>query len=161
LIPFDDNVWLRSPGTLAFPPRYDDDASILARSLDMAQESEALPEPIAIEAMLSVVLFDAKPPSTHPPVSSATEARAILDEANDWLDDLGLRTEVRREDAPVELQKQMASSDVIFYEMAVDVTVRDWMSALFSQASRVVPNKSGAAGHGTKKSKKSRKKRRR
>ena len=161
LIPFDDHLWLRSPGTLAFPPRSDDDASILARSLDLAEESGVLPEPIAIEGILSVVLFDAKPPSNHPPASSATEARTILDEANEWLDDLGLRTEVRREDAPVELQKQMASSDVIFYEMEVDVTVQEWMSALFSQASRVVPNKSSAARQATKKSKKPGKKRRR
>ena len=145
LISFENDVWLRSPGTIAFPPRSHDDASLMAKSLDVAEADGVLPEPIAIEALLSFVVGGAKPPSNVPPAASAVEAYALLNEANEWLDELGLRREVRREDAPVELQKDMAGANALFYEMDVDAAVREWMSALFVQAKHLVPNKGGAA----------------
>jgi hypothetical protein len=166
LIPFEDGLWLRSPGALAFPPRSDDDASLMAKSLDVAEADGVLPDPIAIEALLSYVVGGAKPPSNVPPAASAAEAYALLDEANEWLDELGLRKQVRREDAPVELQKDMAGANALFYEMNVDAAVREWMSALFVQAKHIVPNKGGAArgaagGKGKQKRKKQGKRRRR
>lgn len=129
MIPFEHDLWLRSPGTVSFPPRRPDDAAVFADTL--TKVTGAMPLPIAIEALISTVVLGGKPPLSPRPAPSAREARELVQFMTDALEKLGLREEVPIEEVPddVAARLQRPASELHYYRFAVDDALAEWMAA--------------------------------
>ncbi len=134
LIPFDQGLWLRSPGTISFSPRRPDEAAVLADALQRA--SAAMPLAVGLGALISAVVLGAKPPLSRKPVPSAREAGELVEFLTEALDRLGRREEVTRDELPNELDASMppAAAGAHFYRFAVDDALAEWIGALSAQA---------------------------
>jgi hypothetical protein len=158
LIPFEHDLWLRSPGTVSFLPNRPDEAAIFAEAL--SRVAGTLPLPIAIEALISTTLLGGKPPVSPKPAPSAREARELLQFMTDALDELGLREEVPVEDIPDDMAARLPqgpASEMVYFRISTDAALAEWMSALTEQAERGEPGRSsGPKGRGEKKGKKKR-----
>jgi hypothetical protein len=140
LIPFEDGLWLRSPGTVALSRHGDEQASFLGEGL--TRLGDALPTPIIIEAMISTIAFGGRVPRAIKPAGSARDARALLDKLHPALDDLGLREDLPLDQIPPELRAQAAGGDLQLAGYAVDQAMAEWMGALSAQADAGTPRES-------------------
>ena len=160
LIPFENDLWLRSPGTISYPPRDANEAGVLAEAL--GRTAGALPLPIAIEALISTAVLGGKPPASPKPASSAAEARELLQFMTDALEKLGLREEVSAEEMPDDMAARLPrpSSEIRYYRFSADEALAEWMTALTGQAERggsgSARSSGGAKGRGAKKGRKKR-----
>lgn len=163
LIPFEDGVWLRSPGTVMFSPRFADDAAVLADAL--RRTAATMPLPIALEALISTVVLDGRPPLAPKPATSAAAARTIVEFMTSALDDLGLREAAPLDEVPNEIAARLplAGEGVEYYRYAIDAALAEWLGALSAQAGVGRPSgpSSGAGGSKRQKRRKGKKKRRR
>ena len=156
LIPFENDLWLRSPGTISYVPRGPDEAAVLAEAL--TRVAGAMPLPIAIEALISTLVLGGKPPASPKPASSAAAAREVVEFMTDALDKLGLREEVAAEDLPDDMAARLPrpGSDVRYYDFSVDEALAEWFAALSAQAERGAERAAGGKVRGRKKGKKKR-----
>jgi hypothetical protein len=140
LIPFEDGLWLRSPGAVAFSHPSKEQASLLAEGV--ARMGDTLPAPIIIEAMISTVAFGEPVPRAIKPSGSARDARALLDKLYPALDDLGLREDLPLDQIPSELVAQAAGRELQMAGFALDQAMGEWMEALSAQARAGTPRES-------------------
>jgi hypothetical protein len=156
LIPFENDLWLRSPGTISYAPRGVDEATVLADAL--TRMTSAMPLPIAIEALISTLVLGGKPPASPKPASSPAAAREVAQFMTDALDKLGLREEVTAEELPDDMAARLPrpGSDIRYFDIAVDEALAEWIAALSAQAERGAGPAAGAKERGGKKGKKKR-----
>ena len=158
LIPFEDGLWLRSPGAVAFSRTGGEQASLLAEGL--TRMAGTLPAPLIIEAIISTIAFGERVPRAIKPAGSARDARALLDKLFPALDDLGLREDLPLDQIPANLRARATGRDLQAAGYALDQALGEWMGALSAQADAATPResvtsksadtKSGKTGRGRK-----------
>jgi hypothetical protein len=153
LIPFENDLWLRSPGTVSYAARDADEATVLGDAL--TRVAGAMPLPIAIEALISTIVLGGKVPASPKPASSAAEARELVEFMTDALDELGLREEVAVEELPDDMAARLTPGSR-YYRYAADEALAEWIAALGAQAERGAGSAAGAKRQGGKKGKKKR-----
>ena len=135
LIPFEDELWLRSPGAVMMLPA--DQSQIAAVGEALADAAERMPTPIAVEALIANAVYGATVPVEIKPVSSAKAARELFDEMVADLVELDLVVRTPAIDAPPELARLATSPDHEVVRFAVDDVMGEWLSALAAQAAEV------------------------
>ena len=141
LIPLEEHLWVRSPGTVAFTRIDEDRVSLLAEGF--TRLGGIMPAPLIIEAMIATVVFGESPPRQLSPTFSARHARELLDKLYPALDALGLRQEVPVSEVPAELAAQARGHELPIMGYALDETMAQWMEALSAQAGSASPAPSG------------------
>jgi hypothetical protein len=135
LIPFAEHLhlWLRSPGAVMFPPTRPDQAAVFAEALTLG--SASLPLSIAIEAILSKVVFGGQPPLSVWPAASARAARELFDFATQQLDAMKRREKVARDALPNELALRLTHVEAQgeYCKFSVDEPFAEWIDALSAQ----------------------------
>lgn len=118
---FDGPVHLRSPGMVFFP-----DDSGLAKTLkeDLAEGRSALPAAVRVEAMLSALLGERELPRPLAPAGSPREAKTLVTELLEALEEEGLAHEVG------------GGGELSFHRYQVDAAVSAWMQALHTYSKR-------------------------
>ena len=161
IIPFDDDVWVRSPGAVVLAPADDTDLGALASMLE--QLSEELPTPIALEGLISTIVYGAEVPVAIRPAATIVEAQAALVEVGEVLVDLGLLEDDLPGDGPPDAlaEVDMAALDAV--GLGIDEPMAEWIGALMEQAALDTPRgkRGGGGGKKGKRAKRSRQQRRR
>ena len=143
IIPFDDDLWLRSPGGVVLSPPEDADRETLASTLEKV--AEGLPMPIAIEGLISTLVYGAEVPLAILPAPTIKEAQAALVEIGEVLADIGLlgdATDAGSPEAPTE--DEIAALDAV--GLGLDEVMALWIGALLEQAAMDTrPEKSNRA----------------
>ncbi|MET0395192.1 MAG: hypothetical protein ABW277_00060 [Longimicrobiaceae bacterium] len=130
LIPFGDESWLRSPGTVFFAADSPGQARALAEAL--GPETGPLPDVAKIEMLISTMAAGGKPkfPRDVRPASSATEAEEILEDMRELMRETGLTREVTRDELPPDVDRSRLPDEGRFYIHTVDFVVADWLKEL-------------------------------
>ena len=131
LIPFEDDLWLRSPGAMLFSPAEAHQLTVLAEGI--SEMSEQVPTPIALEAFISTLIHGAKVPVTRKPAASARQARATLDALYGNLEELGLGEDMVGLEVPADLIGTNQPGTAIL-RFSLDEPMSEWAAALAEQA---------------------------
>jgi hypothetical protein len=144
LLPFAGGLHLRSPGMIFFPT---DTSELGQRAADaFAGLATSLPPALALEGVISALVFGVPVPREVKPARSRAHARELLQAAYDALADTEFQTEVTADEAPEDLRAHGEGRDVRFLELTVDPTVGAYTNALAEQAGLT------AGGEGAKRS---------
>ena len=134
LIPFGPGRYLRSPGMafLALPD------PALAHELGghLERSADELGPAIAVEILISMLLGAKGLPRKVRAAASRTEARALLQELQETLEETGLARHVGPARVSPELRRLGHGKEMRYYEYDLDDPVAHWFQALGEQAGR-------------------------
>ena len=131
MIPLDQEMWLRSPGAIIITSMADDYSAFLSQTL--TKFSEDLPTPIALEALISIVIFEATVPSPRLPAPTIAAAHATLAAVDDMLEAIGVFDDEADENVFVESVEQLNALEEERFQQRVDQPLADWIGALTEQ----------------------------
>jgi hypothetical protein len=165
LIPWEGGLHLRSPGMVIIANPSPDLPARMADALTKAEELD-MPPAIALEAMTSMLLMNAKVPRRVKPAENRAQAEELAQLLPELLEEHGLAREASEDDPDVEVPDEMRAiaqdRDVKLMQYRVDQAMAEWMGELHKMASPAgAPGGSPAGGPGKPKKGKNKKKRRR
>ena len=131
MIPLDQEMWLRSPGAIIITSMADDYAAFLSQTL--TKFSEDLPTPIALEALISIVIFEATVPIPRLPAPTIAAAHATLAAVDDMLEAISVFDDEADENVFVESVEQLNALEEERFQQRVDQPLADWIGALTEQ----------------------------
>ena len=146
ILPLDDDLWLRSPGAIVLAPNEGTDRDTLASLLE--QVAGGLPTPIALEGLISTVVYGAEVPVAIRPAPTIAEAKAALAEVGDVLADIGLLDEALDAEPDEVAAVDLAVLDAV--GLGLDETMAEWIAALLEQAALDTPRTEGGGSKGKK-----------
>jgi hypothetical protein len=132
IIPFDDDLWLRSQGAVVLSPADDTDRGELASLLE--KMSEGLPTPIALEGLISTMAYGAEVPVAIRPAPTIAEAQVALVEVGEVLVDLGLLGDDLPGDGPPDTLEEVDMAALDAVGLGIDEPMAEWIGALVEQA---------------------------
>jgi hypothetical protein len=133
LLPVEGDLYLRSPGMALTPGTGPELASSLAEGLQRAEEG---PGPgIAIETFLAIFVHRSRPPRRVLPTGSPQEARALLEEFQEVMEERGLIEWIPPEEIPDELREEAGKQEgTRASRILMDEPLAEWVGALNEQA---------------------------
>lgn len=134
LIPFGPGRYLRSPGMtfLALP----DPTLVHALGGQLEQSADELGPAIAVEICISMLLGTTGLPRKVRATTSKAEARNLLRELQETLEEAGLARRVTPGRVSAELKRLGQGKQLRYYEYDLDDTLAQWFHALSEQAGR-------------------------
>jgi hypothetical protein len=127
----EDDLWLRSPGAIIISSVADDYSAFLSKTLTTF--SEDLPTPIALEALISLSVYQATVPVSRLPVPTIAAAHDALAAVDGMLEAIGVFDDEDDDNLLTESVEQRDAAEQERFEQRVDQALGAFIGALNDQ----------------------------